>query len=189
MFARLGTAPDGTGVLQQILQKALQSAPVTNRPPRKGALAFWLGWFVALNVLWLAFISAFDLAETVLGLVASAIAATAAEVVHRQRLVAFHARATWLLDAWRLPGRTVADTVLVFGALGRRVFRGEPLRGRFRTEPFRLGPAAGRREARRAVFTVGASIPPNAYVVGIDEDEHTALLHELVPTPRRRRKP
>jgi hypothetical protein len=157
---------------------------VTNRATRKGALAFWLGWFVALNVLWLAFISAFDLAETLVGVVAAAIAATAATVVGQQGLVTFRPRPRWLLGIWRLPWRAVTDTVVVFGALARRIFRGEPIHGRFRVERFRLAREADRREARRAVFTIGASIPPNAYVVGIDDEEHTVLLHELVPARR-----
>jgi hypothetical protein len=118
--------------------------------------------------------------------VASAVAATAATVVRAEGLVRFRPRPHWLLDVWRLPGRSLADTLRVFGVLGRRIFRGEPIRGRFRVEPFRLGPDARRREARRAVFTIGASIPPNAYVVGVDDEEHTVLIHELVSTRRRK---
>ena len=149
-------------------------------------ITFWLGWFVALNVLWLAFISAFDLAETVLGLCASAVAASAATVVWRERFVTFRPRARWLLDSWRLPGAIVVQTLVVFGVLWRRLVRGEPIRGRFRTEPFRLGRDHRRSDARRASYTIGTSIPPNSYVVGIDEDEHTALLHELAPSRRSR---
>jgi hypothetical protein len=150
------------------------------------AIRFWLGWFVALNVLWLAFISAFDVAETVLGLVASALAATAATVVWQQRFVSFRPRLRWLLASWRLPEAVVMDTLVVFGVLWRRLARGERIQGRFRTEPFPIGRDHERRDARRAVHTIGTSIPPNAYVVGIDEDEHTVLLHELAPSRRRR---
>jgi multisubunit Na+/H+ antiporter MnhE subunit len=151
-----------------------------------GAIRFWLGWFVALNILWLALISAFDVAETVLGLVASAVAASAAAVVREQRFVTFRPRARWLLESWRLPAAAVVDTALVFGVLWRRLARGQRIQGRFRTEPFRLGRDHERQAARRAVYTIGTSIPPNTYVVGIDEDEHTVLLHELVPARRRR---
>jgi hypothetical protein len=149
-------------------------------------MRFWLGWFVALNILWLALISAFDVAETVLGLGASAVAASAATVVRRQRFVTFRPRARWLIDSWRLPGEIVRDTLVVFGVLWRRLVRGERIQGRFRTEPFRLARDHRRQAARRAVYTIGASIPPNAYVVGIDEEEHTVLLHELAPSRRRR---
>jgi hypothetical protein len=151
-----------------------------------GAIRFWLGWFVGLNILWLALISAFDVWETVLGLAASAVAASAATVVRRQRFVTFRPRVRWLLGSWRLPAAAAVDTGRVFGVLWRRLARGEPIRGRFRTEPFRLARDHRRQAARRAVYTIGTSIPPNAYVVGIDEEEHTVLLHELAPSRRRR---
>ena len=150
------------------------------------AIRFWLGWFVALNVLWLAFISAFDVAETVLGLVASALAATAATVVWQQRFVSFRPRARWLLASWRLPGAIVMDTLVVFGVLWRRLTRGERIQGRFRTEPFPAAVTTSAESARRAVHTIGTSIPPNTYVVGIDDEEHMVLLHELAPSRRRR---
>jgi multisubunit Na+/H+ antiporter MnhE subunit len=151
-----------------------------------GSIRFWLGWFLALNLLWLALISAFDLAETLLGLGAAALGASAATVVYEQRFVTFRPRARWMLDSWRLPAAIVRDTVAVFGVLWRRLARGERIEGRFRTEPFRLGRDHQRRDARRALHTIGASIPPNTYVVGIDEDEHVVLLHELAPSRRRR---
>lgn len=145
-------------------------------------MRFWLGWFVVLNVLWLALISGFDVAETVLGVAASAIAATAATAVRHTRFVFFHPRPSWFLATWRLPWRTLIETVQVFGALWRRVVHGEPIRGRFRAEPFPPGRDEHRAPARRAVRTIAESVAPNTFVVGIDEDEHTVLVHELVPT-------
>lgn len=144
-----------------------------------------------LNVLWLALISGFDRAETILGLLASAIAATAATAVRQTRLVSFHPRPSWFLAVWRLPWRTLVETVQVFGALWRRIVQGEPIKGRFRTEPFLLGREAGRASARRAIRTIGESVAPNTFVVGIDDDEHTILVHDLVPgsLPRARRRP
>jgi hypothetical protein len=59
---------------------------------RRRAWRFWLRWFVFLNVVWLALISGFDWAETILGRLASAIAATAATAVRQTRLVFFHPR-------------------------------------------------------------------------------------------------
>ena len=55
------------------------------------------------------------------------------------------------------------------------------LAGRFVVQPLRPGRDPERAAARRAVFTIGASIAPNTYVVGIDQEEQAALLHELVP--------
>ena len=149
---------------------------------------FWLGWFVPLNLLWLAFISAFDTTETVFGIFASALAATAATAVRQTGLVEFRPRVAWLLAIWRVGPRIFMESWELFLVLWRRVVRGEPIQGRFRTEPFRIGRDARRAGARRAVRTIGESIAPNAYVVGIDEEHHEVLVHEILTVPRRRRK-
>jgi multisubunit Na+/H+ antiporter MnhE subunit len=155
------------------------------RRRRSSRAIYWLAWFAVLNLLWLVFISAFDLAETVLGLVASAIAATAASAVRETRLVRFRPRARWILGGWRLPWRVIVETGLVLRVLWLRVVRGRPIAGRFVVQPLRPGRDPERDAARRALFTIGASIAPNTYVVGIDQDAEAALLHELVPEPAR----
>lgn len=48
----------------------------------------WLAWFVFPNLLWLVFISAWELEEELLGLIAAAVGATAAEAVREQGLMA-----------------------------------------------------------------------------------------------------
>jgi hypothetical protein len=164
-------------------KKLIEDGGVRRR--RSSRAIHWLAWFVALNGLWLIFISAFDLAETVLGLVASAIAATAASAVRETRLVHFRPRARWVLAGWRLPWRTLVETGLVLRVLWLRVVRGRPIAGRFVIQPLRPGRDPDRAAARRAMFTIGASIAPNTYVVGIDQDADAALLHELVPEPPR----
>lgn len=155
------------------------------RRRRSSRAVHWLAWCVALNVLWLVFISAFDAAETVLGLVASAVGATAASAVRETRLIHFHPRARWILAGWRIPWRMLVETGMVLHVLWLRIARGKPIAGRFVAQPFRLGRDADRAPARRALFTIGASIAPNTYVVGIDQDEEAALLHELAPQPPR----
>jgi hypothetical protein len=147
---------------------------------------FWLGWFIPLNLLWLAFISAFDSAETVFGIFASALAATAATAVRQTGMVEFRPRAMWILAIWRVGPRIFVETYELFMVLWRRVVHGEPIRGQFRTEPFRIGREARRAGARRAVRTIGESIAPNAYVVGIDDEHHEVLVHEILTVPPRR---
>ena len=80
----------------------------------------WLAWFVALNVLWLVFISAWVVEEEILGLFAAAIGATAAEAVREQGLTGFRMRARWLLKA-RVAARggPCARRVLVLQSAGR----------------------------------------------------------------------
>jgi multisubunit Na+/H+ antiporter MnhE subunit len=149
---------------------------------------FWLGWFIPLNLLWLVFIGAFDVAETILGLFASAVAATAATSVRNTGLVDFRPRAMWLLAIWRVGPPTVTESWDLTKVVWRRIVHGEPIQSRFRTEKFPVDIDDPRTPARRAIRTIGQSIAPNAYVVGIDEEHDEVLVHEIVIPPRRRRR-
>jgi hypothetical protein len=140
----------------------------------------WLAWFAALNALWLVFISAFVVAEEMLGIVASAIAATAAQAVREQGLSGFRVRPRWLWHARVLPWRAVRETGVVLAALARHVTGREPVRGRFRVVPVTLPRNAHEEAAKRALLTIGESFAPNAYVLSIDDKAKLMLTHELV---------
>jgi multisubunit Na+/H+ antiporter MnhE subunit len=139
----------------------------------------WLAWFAVLNVLWLVFISAWDVEEEILGLFASAIAATAAEVVREQGLVGFRPRARWLWQVRLLPARSVRESVQVLGALARQLAGRGAVRGRFRLVEVSLPDDPDEAAAKRALLTAGESFAPNAYVIAIDPREHLMLVHEL----------
>ena len=143
----------------------------------------WLVWFVGLNAVWLVLISAFVLEETLLGILASAVAATAALAVGEQRPFRFRPRARWVLAAWRLPFDALRESGLVLGApptAGRpaRKERG-PLPGGACVAAGRPGPraqtkagAADRRPARCSL---------NRNAVNVDREAGTMLVHELAP--------
>jgi hypothetical protein len=139
----------------------------------------WLAWFVAMNVLWLVFISAFVAAEAVLGIVASALAATAAEAVREQGLTRFKPRPRWLMRARVLPWRALTETVVVLRALAAQVRRRGSVHGRFRVTHVTLPEHADERTAKRALMTAGEGFAPNSYVLVIDRDGRM-LTHELV---------
>lgn len=145
----------------------------------------WLIWFAALNLLWLALISSFVLAEEVLGLFASALAATAAVAVRQQRLFRFRPRLAWLLQARRLPWASVRETGLVLAALIRQLTGSEPARGRFRTAPVSLPRDPDESATKRALLTAGLSFPPNSYVLEIDVERELMLVHNLVSEEER----
>jgi multisubunit Na+/H+ antiporter MnhE subunit len=146
----------------------------------RGRLAAWLAWFAALNVLWLVFISAWVWAEEVLGVVASAVAATAAEAVREQGLAGFRPRVRWLWHLRVLPWRVVRETALVLAALGRLLSGRGAVRGRFRVVPVALPDDPHEQAAKRALLTAGESFAPNAYVLAIDNRNGLMLIHELV---------
>ncbi len=146
-------------------------------------LRAWIGWFVALNLLWLLLISSFVVAEEVLGLFASAVAATAAVAVGRQRLIRFRPRLRWVYALRRLPLRAVRETWLVIGALLRQLAGGRPARGHFLAVPVSLPDDPDESATKRALLTAGESFPPNSYVLEIDTERGLMLVHRLIPEP------
>ena len=138
---------------------------------------FWVAWYLPLVVLWLAFVDTLATAEVVLGLVAAAVAATAAELVRDQDLVRFRLKVSWLRDLYRLPMQVLADSRVLAVALWRRL-TGRPVHGGFRALPFPIDRDDARSAARRALVTGFVSLTPNTYVVGI-EDDGVMLIHQL----------
>jgi multisubunit Na+/H+ antiporter MnhE subunit len=152
-------------------------------PPRARPQAtFWVAWYVPLVVLWLAFVDTLATAEVLLGLVAAAVAATAAELVRAQDLVRFRLEWSWLRGLWRLPWQVLGDSWALAVVLWWRL-RGRPVKGALRVVPFPVEADDARSAGRRALVTAVVSLTPNTYVVGIEGDEGFALLHQLVPGP------
>src|SRR5215216_5055149 len=80
---------------------------------------FWIAWYVPMVVLWLAFVDTLAWEEVAAGLVAAAIAATAAELVRSQDLVRFQLDPRWLRGLSQLPWQVLRDTWLLTAALWR----------------------------------------------------------------------
>jgi multisubunit Na+/H+ antiporter MnhE subunit len=157
---------------------------MTSKPTSRARMRgkFWIAWYVPLFVLWLAFVDTVAAEEVVLGLVAAAVAATAADLVRAQDLVRFRLEWSWLRDLHRLPGLVLSDAWLLAVALWRHL-GGRPVKGVLRTVPFPVERDDARSAGRRALVTGTVSLTPNTYVVGIEGDEGFALLHQLVPRP------
>ena len=149
-------------------------------PKSRKRVAAWLGWFAALNVLWLVLISAWVPEEEILGLFAAAVGATAAEAVREQGVAGFRLRVHWLWHARMLPWRAVRETALVLVALARLVTGRGTFRGRFRVVRVSLPEDPHEQAAKRALLTAGESFAPNSYVLAIDNQEGLMLTHELV---------
>ena len=141
----------------------------------------WLAAWALLFVLWMLLAGTVAMSEVVAGVVAAAVAATAVEAVRHQRVVRFRPDPRWLLRAWRLPARTVREFATLSAALIRSLARRRRIGGRFIALPFPVGANDSRSSARRAVFTVAASVAPNTYVVDFDRGEGRVLVHQLLP--------
>ena len=76
----------------------------------------------------------------------------------------------FIVDTWRM-------TVLLVRSLMRR----EPIEGHFRIVSVReLAEDHPRAPARRIVAGWLGTISPNTYVIGIDEEHHVAVIHQLI---------
>ena len=143
---------------------------------------FWVAWYVPLVLLWLLFVDTFAGQEVIVGLVAAAIAATAAELVRSQELVRFRLDPHWLRGLPGLPWQVLHDTWLLTVALWRHC-TGSPVRGVFRVVPFPSEADDDRSAARRALVTALVSVAPNTVVVGVEGAGGEMLIHQLVPEP------
>jgi multisubunit Na+/H+ antiporter MnhE subunit len=145
-------------------------------------VGFWVAWYVPLVLLWLAFVDTFAREEVIAGLVAAAIAATAADLVRSQDLVRFRMDPHWLRGLSRLPWQVLRDTWLLTVALWRHC-TGRPVQGVFRVVPFPTEADDARSAARRALVTALCSVAPNTVVVGVEGAEGEMLVHQLIPEP------
>jgi multisubunit Na+/H+ antiporter MnhE subunit len=145
----------------------------------------WVAWFVVLNLVWFALVDHLILAEQVLGVFASALAATAAVALGRQRIFKFRPRWEWVLPAYKLPWRTIVETGWVLGALARQLAGGRAARGSFRQVPVSLPRDESGSATKRALLTAGNSFPPNSIVLEVDTDSEQMLVHELINPERR----
>jgi multisubunit Na+/H+ antiporter MnhE subunit len=149
-------------------------------------IAVWLAWFAVLNVVWLVLVATLNWQEEVVGVIAAAIGATAAEAVQAQGLIRVRVTRPALGGLSRLPWRVIVETWMVFAALWRHVARDTPVRGAFHCVPFPHRGDHPEDEARRALYKIEGSVAPNTYVVGYDEETGSMLLHALVSTGKPR---
>ena len=145
-------------------------------------LAAWLLWWVLLMSLWVILDNSIALDELLAGAGAAALGACLAEVASYQAATRFRMRIEWLIPALSLPGQVVRDTVIVFGALWRRLARGEEPASGFRELPVRYGSNTAEGKTRRALYVGGQSVAPNTFALGIDRDRDVMIVHQLVVT-------
>ncbi len=144
----------------------------------------WLAWWVVLMTFWVILDDSLDTDELLAGAGAAALAALFTELAGYQAATRFRMRFEWLVPALRLPGDVVSHMIIVYGALWRRMTRGEQPDSAFVTEPVRFGDDSPEGVTRRVLLIGGRSVAPNAFALGIDRETDTLVLHELVTRKR-----
>lgn len=143
----------------------------------------YLGWWVALIGVYLLLAGTLDLSEIVTGVIMATLTMGLVLAIRAQREGHYKAKLAWLSRFNRLPGQVITDTALVLTALWRRLTLGDDRFGAFHTLPFYPGREKDPEDAaRRALVTGAISLPPNSYVVTLDPEKETLLIHQLVPS-------
>jgi multisubunit Na+/H+ antiporter MnhE subunit len=144
----------------------------------------WLTWWVLLMSFWIMLDDSLSTDELLAGAGAAALAATFTELVSHQAATRFRMKFEWLARALRLPGQVVSDTVIVYRALWRLLFRGEQPDSVFVAEPVRFGDDTAEGATRRTLLIGARSLAPNTFALGIDPSTDTMVLHKLVERGR-----
>src|SRR4051812_34235340 len=145
-------------------------------------IGLWLLAWSAAAAIWMVLSDSVRPAELLAGVVVASLAATAAEVVRRQRVAPQAVRPGLSLRAWRVLPRAVPDVARLTRAAVRQAWRRDPVCGRVKAMPF--GPTSDDPEgrARRAVAVGLGSIAPNTIVIGVDQERGLLLVHQLEMT-------
>ena len=134
---------------------------------------YWLVEFTALFALWLLFVFQFRASESLVGILAAALGATAVEAVRGCEHPHFLPDLRWILEFRHVPLRILRDSWLLVRTVGTSHT------GRFRTRPFPAGGNDARSVARRVLATLYETLPPGSIVIGIDRRRNEMLLHVL----------
>jgi multisubunit Na+/H+ antiporter MnhE subunit len=143
---------------------------------------YTIGWFIVSFALWLWYVDSLALPEVWFGLAVAALATALALVERHYSPVRFYLRVRWVRLLRSVPLGVLRDAGVLGIALWRRLARGERPRSAFRL--VRLSEAGGddpESVTWRAFVIASTSITPNTYVIGVNQEGKTALIHQLVP--------
>jgi multisubunit Na+/H+ antiporter MnhE subunit len=145
-------------------------------------IALWPLVWLASAAIWMVLSDSVRIAELVAGAAVAALAATAFELVRRQRVAAQALRPRLSLRAWRVLVKAVPDVGRLTRAAFAQLAQREPVRGSVIAMPFGHGEDAPEARAHRAAAVGLGSIAPNTIVIGVDPESGFLLVHQLVPT-------
>jgi hypothetical protein len=149
---------------------------------RARGTSFWLLAWVASAALWMVLSDSVRPAELLAGAAVAALAATAFDVVRRQRVAEQTVRPQLLIRAWRVLLKVPADVIRLTRLAFVQLVRREPVVGRLVALEFGHTGDNPDERALRAVAVGLGSVAPNTIIVGVDPDSGRLLAHQLDPT-------
>jgi multisubunit Na+/H+ antiporter MnhE subunit len=144
-------------------------------------LVAWTAWWLALFWLWLLLTGDWNRIEVIGAACGAALAATVAELVRAAARQPVKVPLERLRAAASVPPIVFADFGIVMWVLLRSIVQRRVVRGPFITRSFDAGPkTTPGGQAHRAWTVWLAGFSPNAYVIDIDAERNTVLIHDLV---------
>jgi multisubunit Na+/H+ antiporter MnhE subunit len=143
----------------------------------------WLLAWVALFWLWMLLVGEWNRDELVAAALAATVAATVGVAAWTAGGLRFRIPVRWVSRAALLPARVALDFGIVMWVLLRSLVLRRRVHGRFRARDFAAGGDDPASFGIRAWATLLTTLGPNTYVVDIDAERDTALLHELADHP------
>lgn len=144
-------------------------------------VAFWLGWWVVLFWFWFLLVGEWNNQEIGAAAIAATIAASLAELARARTGFSIRIPARGLADVPTTLGMVVVDFGIVTWALLASLARRKVVRGRLVSRRLEGGAAGAHAPGARAWTALLACYSPNAYVIDVDPETRTVLLHDLVP--------
>lgn len=143
---------------------------------------YWLIAFAFAFILWLIHDDSVKPPELLAGLVVAALAATATELVRRQRIAGIAIRPRMLVHAPSLIASAARDSVALTRAAFAQLVHPLPVRGVTVVIPFSHGGDEPEQNARRALAQALGSFAPSTIVVGVDPEREVLVAHQLEPS-------
>jgi hypothetical protein len=131
----------------------------------------WIAFWLALFWLWMLLVGEWNHIEWIAGASAATVAASIAEIARSRVGVGVRIPLEWVGKAWTVPAMILVDFAIVMWALARR------RRGSLRERPSPATRTAG----IRMWANLTANYSPNSFVVDLDPDSGTVLVHDLLP--------
>jgi hypothetical protein len=140
-----------------------------------------IAWWTVLFWLWLLLAGEWNRYEWIGGACAATVAAAVSELARHETGECFRVPLAWLPKAGSVPVMVLVDFAILTYALARSLARRRVVRGEFRANEIPVGIRGPSRTGLRAWIALTATFSPNAYVVDLDEEHGTALVHDLIP--------
>lgn len=134
---------------------------------------------IILAVGWIYFVGNLHLHEMILGAAVVALSTSFCTLIYKSETLPFDLRLRDVLQAWRIPGEILKDSIAVIGVLFCDLFLGKRAGSFYRASGFRGGKHDPLIVGRSALAVMYGTMSPNMIIIGIDTSQSHMLFHQI----------